>query len=130
VLHNFHNLKSMGVILTAQERLIEVSQLDDTDDEDVTPVEYMFVPDVPKGARSALNAIVDLTGRIYVVKGEFSRTVRRDGKKVTEEYTRQRRLWVGPEDRYETGYRSEHVLPDYIDNPTVARVVKAMREGI
>jgi hypothetical protein len=130
MLHTLHSLRNMGVILTAQERMVEVAELDDVDDDDATPASYQFVPDVPKGARSALNAIVDLTGRIYVVKGEFSRRVRRDGKVVEEEYTRERRLLIGPEEMYETGYRSEHVLPDFIVNPTVPRVVKAMREGI
>ena len=124
MLHNFHSLRTMGVIITAQERMVEVSELDDVDDEDApAPVSYMFVPDVPRGARSALNAIVDLTGRMYVVNGEFTRKV--NGEVV--QYKRQRRLWVGVEERYETGHRSSYELPDYIPNPTVQRVVKAMK---
>lgn len=132
MLHSFHGLRKLGVVLTAQEKMVEVAELDDMEDDDrTTPPNYMFVPDVSPGTRSSLNAIVDLTGRIYVVRGEFTKKVRgADGKRTVVEYTRQRRLLIGPEDMYETGYRSEHVLPDFIEEPTINRVVRAMKEGV
>jgi hypothetical protein len=130
MLHNFHSLRQIGLVITAQERVVGVTELDEMDDDDATPASFQFIVDLSARARSTLNAMVDLTGRIYVVKGEFTRKVRRGGEVVTEEYTRQRRLWISPEDQYETGYRSDHVLPDYIENPTIAKVVRAMREGV
>lgn len=134
VFQNFHALRNMGVIFTAQEKMITVTEMDEMDDEDANTVGHQFVVDLSPGARSAVNAIVDLTGRLYVVKASpdepFIRKVKRGGKTVTEEYTRQRRLMIGPDDMYETGYRSKHVLPDYIKNPTVTRVVRAIKEGV
>lgn len=131
VLHNFHAMRQYGIIISAQERLEAIMDMDTTlgEDEDADPASYMYVPDLPKGARSAVNQVVDVIGRIYVVKGEFEKTVTRKGKQVTVPYTKQRRLWVGPDDMYDTGYRSAFTLPDMIADPTVASVVAAMREG-
>lgn len=133
MLHNFHSLRDIGIIITAQEKMVGVTELDDnTDDDDYEPTTYQYIVALPKGARAPLNAMVDLTGRIYVVSGEFERRVKREGKWVTEEYTKQRRLLIGPNDMYETGYRSKygHVLPDIIIDPTVAKVVRALRTGV
>lgn len=134
MLDNFHSLRGMGIVFTAQEKMVGIDSMDDMDDEDATPVTYQYIVDLPKGARSAINSIVDLTGRIYVVKASpeepFTRKIKRNGEVVIEESLRQRRLLIGPDDMYETGYRSEHVLPDFIPNPTVARVVRAMQEGV
>lgn len=130
MLHNFHSLRTIGLVITAQERVVGVTELDDMDDEDASPASYQFIVDLSPRARAALNAMVDVTGRIYVVKGEFTRKVRRGGQVIEEEYTRQRRLWIAPEDQLETGYRSDHVLPDFITNPTVNKVVRALREGV
>lgn len=129
MLHNFHTLTNIGLIITAQERIVDVATMDDIDDDEASSISYQVIPDVPKGARSALNAIVDLTGRLYVVQGDFTRRVKRDGKVIELEENRQRRLWVGVDDRYETGYRSEFVLPDFLENPTVRSVTRAMKEG-
>jgi hypothetical protein len=41
----------------------------------------------------------------------------------------QRRLWIAPHELYDTGYRSEFVLPDFVPDPTVPRLIKLMREG-
>lgn len=134
MLDNFHSLRNMGIVFTAQEKMVGVNEMDDMDDEDATPVTYQYIVDLPKGARSAINAIVDMTGRIYVVKASpedpFTRKIRRNGEVVVEEYLRERRLLIGPDEMYETGYRSKHVLPDFIKNPTVAKVVRAMKEGV
>lgn len=131
MLHNFHSLRNIGIVITAQEKMVGVTELDDTtDDEDYTPTSYQYIVALPKGARAPLNAMVDLTGRIYVVRGEFSRRVKRNGKTTIEEYTKQRRLLIGPDEMYETGFRSEYPLPDIIEDPTVNRVVRALRTGV
>lgn len=127
MLHNFHSLRDIGIVITAQEKMVGVMEMDDMDDEDATPIGYQYIVDLPKGARSALNAMVDMTGRIYVVKGEFTKKVKGKGEVA---YTRQRRLLIGVDDMYETGYRSEHELPDYLSDPTVNKVVRAMKEGV
>lgn len=135
MLHNFHSLRHIGIILTAQERTVEIENMEDLgDDEDAAPASYQYVPDLTKGARSPLNQVVDLIGRIYVVRGEFT-TKRRvriaDGKVVVKELESkiQRRLFIGPHDMYDTGYRSGYELPDFIKEPTVATLNAALREG-
>jgi hypothetical protein len=125
-------LRDIGIILTAQERMVEVSEVDTPDDEDATPASYMFVPDLPRGARSATNQIVDVIGRVYTVKGEFEKKYRVKGSdevktKMVEGI--QRRLWIGPHDLYDTGYRSSLVLPEFIHEPTVNSLIQVMREG-
>jgi hypothetical protein len=134
MLHNFHSLRSIGIILTAQERVVEIDNMEDMgDDEDATPVSYMYVPDLTKGARAPLNQVVDLIGRIYVVRGDFTikRRVRQGDKIVTKEVESkiERRLFVGPHEMYDTGFRSGFTLPDYLREPTVASVNRALREG-
>lgn len=133
-LHNFHSLRNVGLILTAQERVIEIENMEDLgEDEDATPAAYQYVPDLTKGARAPLNQIVDVIGRIYVVRGDFetSKIVQRGDKKVRVKTTstKQRRLFVGPHEMYDTGYRSGFELPDYIKEPTVASLGRALREG-
>lgn len=113
MLYNFQTLP-MGVIYTAQER--QANAVDSEDDEEVEDTSQVYIPDLPKGVRSAVNSIVDVIGRLYTVKLE-------DGKI-------QRRLWVEPNVMYDTGYRSDFVLPPYLKNPTVPRLVKAMKEGV
>lgn len=132
MLHNFHSLRDIGIVLTAQERMIEVTELDVPDDEDADSTNYMFVPDLPKGARSATNQIVDVIGRIYVVRGTFPKQFKKRGTNeiVTKEVEgEQRRLWIGPHELYDTGYRSQFVLPNYIKDPTIPLLIKTMREG-
>jgi hypothetical protein len=131
MLNNFHSLRDLGIVFTAQERMVGVSELDDnTDDDDYTPTSYQYVVHLPKGARAPLNAIVDLTGRIYVVRGDFERRVKVNGEWEIQEYRKQRRLLIGVDDMYETGYRSDFVLPDIIEDPTVKKVVRALRTGV
>lgn len=117
MLYNFHTLP-MAKIYTAQERSEDGS--DFSDDDDVSNGAARFVPDLPKGVRAAINGQVDVIGRLYVVKIQ-----RKDGTKFL-----QRRLWVEPNDSFDTGYRSDYEIPPYIKNPTPARVVKLMREGM
>lgn len=134
LLHNFHSLRHIGIIFTSQERQVEIENMEDLgEDEDATPASYMYVPDLTKGARAPLNQVVDLIGRIYVVRGDFTvkRRVRQGDKVVTKEVEAkiQRRLYIGPHEMYDTGARTGFDLPDFIKEPTVASVTKALREG-
>ncbi|QGH76668.1 RecA-like DNA recombinase [Gordonia phage Quasar] len=116
MLHNFQNLP-IGTIYTAQERMIEADGYGE-EDEDVEEAAAQFVPDLPKGVRSTVNALVDVIGRIYTVKDDSG------AKPVIR-----RRLWLEPSAIYDTGYRSEYVLPQYLSNPTVPRLIRAIRTG-
>jgi hypothetical protein len=115
MLTNFHNLP-MGVIYTSQERMIEAA--DSEEDEDSEDNAAMFVPDLPKGVRGMVNSLVDVIGRLYVVKVEVN------GKE-----TAQRRLWVGESVKYDTGYRSDFKLPDMIKNPTIPKLTRLIETG-
>lgn len=111
-LTRLHNLP-VGVIFTAQERMMESS--DSEEDEDAGGEDALFIPDLPKGVRSYVNSIVDVIGRIYVVKDDDDKYVRR--------------LWIGESLKYDTGYRSDHVLEPYLENPTVIRLTRLIRTG-
>jgi len=115
MLYNFRNLE-MGVIYTAHERQIDGSEFSEDDDVEDTTVQY--VADLPKGVRAAVNGIVDVIGRLYVVK------VDKDDKQVP-----QRRLWLEPSAIYDTGCRSDYTLPQYLTNPTATKLAKLMKEG-
>lgn len=123
MLWNFHRLP-MGVIYTAQERQIEGSSGDEDEDSD-EPAAF-YVPDLPKGARAAINSIVDVIARLYVVK-TVAKVKTSTG--VKEKEVMQRRLWLESSPAYDTGYRSDFVLPAYLKNPTVPRLVELMTSG-
>lgn len=125
MLLNFDTLP-MGVIYTAQERLIDVTD-DGSEDEDAEKIGHMFVPDLPKGARSSINSIVDVIGRLYVVKAE--RKVRLRDKSIETQTYPQRRLWIADHANYDTGYRSDHTLPPFVKDPTVEKLTQLIREG-
>lgn len=134
MLHNFHSLRNVGLIFTASERVIEIENMEDLgEDEEAAPSSFQYVPDLSPGARAPLNQVVDLIGRIYVVRGEFEvkRRVKVGDKVVlrTSKTTTQRRLFVAPHEMYDTGYRSGYTLPDFLAEPTVASVGRALREG-
>lgn len=133
--HQFHALRNIGLVFTAQERMIEIANMEDLgDDEEASPAAYMYVPDLPKGARAPFNQVVDVIGRLYVVRGDFTTTkrVRKGDKIVTREVPtkNERRLWIGPHEMYDTGFRSDYVLPDFIANPTIPDLVEAIQEGV
>lgn len=115
MMQNFQTL-DMGVIFTAQERMMSMDAGDSDEDDETT----YFVPDLPAGVRGAVNAIVDVIGRIYVVRIES-----KDGETMKP----QRRLQIGVHERYDTGYRSDFILPDTIKYPTVPKLLKLMYEG-
>lgn len=119
MLNNYHGLRDMGIILTAQERVIE-SEVDDTDDEDYESSSILFVPDLPKGVRSTVNALVDVIGRLYTVKIQHPKT---------SAMVIQRRLWVESHVAYDTGYRSDFELPPFVKGPTVPKMCQLLREG-
>ena len=115
MINNFLKLK-MNVIFTAQERMMTLASADDDDDSE--EVSEYYVPDLPAAVRGALNSVVDVIGRIYVVRTEIK------GKEKA-----QRRLQIGHHPLYDTGYRSDFVLPDMIRNPTFPRLVNLIETG-
>lgn len=119
MLFNFHTLP-MGVVYTAQERQ-EVPGEFDSEDEDSEQADARFVPDLPKGVRGAVNAIVDCIGRLYTVKIEHPKT--------PDLYVVQRRLHIGTSEAFDTGIRSKHKMPDFVKNPTVPKLVTLMNTG-
>lgn len=102
----------MGVVFTAQERMVALDSGDNDDDDETT----YFVPDLPASVRGAVNSVVDVIGRIYTVKATVN------GKEVM-----QRRLHIAPHERYDTGYRSDFSPPEMLKNPTIPRLIAAMR---
>lgn len=112
MLTKFHALP-MGVVFTSQER--QEDGFDSEEDEDAEGGGAAYVPDMPKGVRGYANSIVDIIGRLYVVKND-------DGKA-------ERRLWIGESIKYDTGYRSDFALPDYVKNPTIPKLVRLVRTG-
>lgn len=122
LLFNLHVLP-MHIIYTAGDRMDTGGGWGESEDDDAEEVDAKFVPDLPKGARASLNQIVDVIGRIYTVKVSGTNKA---GKEISG---RQRRLWISPSDKYDTGYRSEHVLPDYLKGPTVPRLETLINEG-
>jgi hypothetical protein len=127
MLYNFHALENMGVIFSAQERMMDALPSGD-EDEDSEDAAIMYVPDLPKGVRGAVNSIVDVIGRIYTVKTTVK--VRDpETKKVVEKEVIQRRLWVEPHVSYDTGFRSDHPMPPYLKNPTVEKLTQLLKTG-
>jgi hypothetical protein len=122
---NFQSL-GVGVIYTAQERMFSVENPSE-EDEEANESDIMFVPDLSKGARSALLAMVDVIGRLYTVSTTKTVKLRSGGTKEKEVV--QRRMWVGVHPRYDTGFRSDYNLPDYIIDPTVPSLVEYLNNG-
>ncbi len=121
MLYNFHSL-DIGKIYTAQERSILAEEID-ADEDAPTPGkdEHIFVPDLPAGTKSAVNAIVDVIGRAYTIRKDHPQDL---SKKVTSY-----RLWLAPTHNYDTGFRSEYRLPDYVINPSVDKLTTLIRTG-
>lgn len=126
LLWNFHSLSNLGLIITSQERMIEVVEMGDADEEDEA-VTHRFVADVPDGCRSTVNSIVDIIGRMYIVRGEFERRFKKpDGEIVSRKTNKEHRIWIGPHNLYDTGFRSEYDLPDFLPNPRVSTILEAI----
>lgn len=113
----FHNL-GMGVIFTAQEKMISMNTGDIEDDSDEPDESIYFAADLPPGVKGALNGIVDVIGRLYVIRVQ-----------IGEKLIPQRRLYIGPHEKYDTGYRSDWVLPNMIKNPTVPKLLTLIEDG-
>lgn len=118
LLFNLHSMP-LNIIYTAGDRMDTGGGWNDEDD-DAEQIEARYVPDLPKGARASLNQIVSGIGRIYTVKIDSTKT----DKKIV-----QRRLWINLTDRYDTGFRSQHLLPDYLRRPTVSRLESLVNNG-
>lgn len=118
MLTNFNNL-AYGVVYTSQERANEAA--DSEEDEDIESETMEYVPDLPKGVRGYVNSMVDVVGRLYVAKIDSSKN---PGTMIA-----QRRLWLGESLKYDTGYRSDFVLPDMLKMPTIPKLVALMDEG-
>lgn len=127
MLLNFQTLP-MGIIYTAQERMEQVGDMGTDGDDDAETTSTMFVPDLPKGARGSLNSIVDGIGRLYVVK-TTKKIRRKETREIEEVEYSQRRLWLADHLQYDTGFRSEHSLPDYLKDPTIPRLVNLLKTG-
>lgn len=121
MINNFASLP-YGLIFTCQERIVEVvDEGGESDDEEAETTQILYVPDLPKGARGVANSVVDVIGRLYTVKAAHP-------KKPDTQYL-QRRLWVEPHVAYDTGYRSDYMLPPFIKSPTIPRIVSLLRQG-
>ena len=112
MMNRFHALP-MGVVFTAQERMEQA--WDSEEDEEIEGNDAAFVPDLPRGVRGTANSIVDVIGRLYVVRDDAGKA--------------ERRLWIGESLKYDTGYRSDFVLPDMVRNPTLPKLVRLIRTG-
>lgn len=114
---NFCSLK-MNVYFTMQEKMItDVTSYDD--DEDADASDAFYVPDLPNAVRSMINSQAEVIGRLYVV------TI--DGK--DDKQVKQRRLQIGLHEKYDTGFRSDFVLPDMIKRPTLPKLATLMEAG-
>lgn len=115
MLFNFHALK-MGVVFTSQQRMITADAGDDEDEGE----SVFFVPDIPNGPRGVVNSIVDVIGRLYITPVAL-----KSGKEI-----KQRRLYIGTHDRYDTGFRTDQEgLPEFIKNPTIPKLVNLLNTG-
>lgn len=117
MLTNFHNLP-YGVVFTSQERMQETQ--DSEEDDEIEGADAEFVPDLPKGVRGYVNSLVDVIGRIYVVKVDSSKS---------ETMVSQRRMWLGESMKYDTGYRSDFTLPEMVKLPSIPKLVTLMETG-
>lgn len=111
MLANFHALPQ-SIIYTAQERMMTLGE-DEALEEDASSVFY--VADLPPGVRGTVNAYVDVIGRLSVIRDDEDKPLRR--------------LQIGVHDRFDTGFRSDFDLPEYLDKPTLPKLVKLMRTG-
>jgi AAA domain len=115
MINNFLNLR-MNVVFTAQERMMAMDVGDSDEDDETT----FFVPDLPNGVRGALNSVVDVIGRLYVVRVD-----------VKGEEKLQRRMQIGVHERYDTGFRSDYgeELPSMIRYPTIPKLTRLLATG-
>jgi hypothetical protein len=113
MLLNFHSLP-MGVVYTSQERLLTASNGDEDSDDESS----YYVADLPNAVRAAVYSVVDVIGRLYVVRVPKKGTL--------DEMLPQRRLQIGIHERYDTGARSDFKMPDVVKNPTIPKLEALM----
>lgn len=115
----FHNLPMIKVYTCQERMVVGGEQWRDDDDEDLeAEADVTWVPDLPKGVRGDIEALVDVIGRIYTKKVEVK------GKTKV-----QRRLQIGINEGLDTGYRSDFDLPDMIKYPKIPKLIKLMSTG-
>jgi hypothetical protein len=124
MLNNFHNL-NMGVLFTCHERVKVVGgSFGDEEDDENEDLTTMWVPDLPDGVRGHVNGLVDVIGRLYWARVKVRSKSTKEVKEI-----KQRRLWIGNHERFDTGVRSDWDMPDFVRNPTVPKLVQLMLEG-
>jgi len=120
----------LGLIYTAGERILTNRQEVEgekpinghslNEDEEDTPIvdigtDVRYVPDLTDEVRRFIVGDVDLIGRLYATRNA--------------EGDVERRLWVAQHDNYDTGFRSIYKLPDYIQRPSIPRIVTLLEKG-
>ena len=121
MMYNFHSLP-LGKIYTAHERAVNAVILEEDEESPIVkPEDQIYVPDLPAGTRGSVNALVDVIGRAYTIRKDHPTDM---NKKVTSY-----RLWLAPTHNYDTGFRSEYRLPDYLINPSVAKLTTLIKTG-
>jgi hypothetical protein len=113
----------IGVIWTVNERVLEITAADNSDQAlldseelegtpslDENTSEVKWVPDLPNDTRKYFVSELDIIGRLFTVPSL-------NGKRP------ERRLRLAPHPLYETGYRSYYSLPETMIKPNIARLV-------
>lgn len=111
MMHSFWSL-GLNVIMTAQERVME--NKDREADEETGSEDVSYVADLSAGCRGEAYALADVIGRLYVANVDMP----------NGSVKKQRRLWISDHPLYDTGGRADVQLPDYIKNPTIARIMR------
>lgn len=114
LINRFHNMP-MGVIFTANERMETAFDSEEDSEVETSENPVAYIPDLPKAVRASVNSVVDVIGRLYVVKDIEDKP--------------ERRLWIGDSVKYDTGYRSDFELPPYLSKPTIPKLVRLIRTG-
>ncbi len=106
-----------GIVFTAQEAAKAANEGSENEDDDAEDAQMLYLPALSPGVRTTVLSLVDVIGRLYVVPDPEVK-----GK-------HERRLWIAPSVSFDTGYRSNYLLPAYLRKPTVPRIVRALNEG-
>lgn len=123
MLNQFLSLK-MGLVFCCHERVKQVGQFADDEEDEVDEAPIFYIPDLPDGVRGHINGLVDVIGRL-----DWKKVNLRNPKTKEVVVRKQRRLFIGPHERLDTGFRSDFELPDVVKNPTIPKLVQLMLEG-
>ena len=106
-----------GIIYTAQERLEESGDYD----EQLLDSTYRQVVDLPRGARFAVNSIVDVIGHLELKR----QSVTKNGETIGHRTVRE--LRIGPHPSLDTGYRSTAKIKPTLTNPTIPALLEHLK---